>query len=79
MLLALFWKSRARKEVVHMLLDERAAAEYLGCSVGMMRKWRLFGEGPAYCKLGRLVRYSQADLNTFIEENRVANPQAGNL
>lgn len=53
------------------LLDERQAAKSLGCSVGMMRKFRLLGCGPAFCKIGRLVRYRQADLEAFITANRV--------
>jgi hypothetical protein len=39
------------------LFDERSAATVLSCSVALIRKWRLFGEGPAYCKIGRLVRH----------------------
>ena len=54
------------------LLDERAAAQTLSCSVAMMRKWRLFGQGPAYCKIGRLVRYPESDLFSFIQSSRVA-------
>ena len=53
------------------LLNEQEAAKYLGCSKGLLRKWRLFGHGPAFCKLGRLVRYSEADLATFVAANRV--------
>lgn len=53
------------------MLNEKQAAQYLGCSVGMMRKWRLLGNGPAFSKLGRLVRYSEADLAAFVEANRV--------
>ena len=53
------------------LLTEDAAARTLSCSVGLMRKWRLRGDGPRYCRLGRLVRYSEADLLAYIEQNRV--------
>lgn len=53
------------------LIDERGAAETLGCSVALLRKWRLFGNGPSYCKLGRLVRYRHQDLDVFLEEHRV--------
>lgn len=53
------------------LLDERAAAKILSCSVALLRKHRLFRTGPAYYKVGRLVRYSEADLKAFIERNRV--------
>ena len=53
------------------LLDEGGAAIRLAVSVALMRKWRLKGGGPRYCRLGRLVRYSEADLLAYIEQNRV--------
>jgi hypothetical protein len=53
------------------LFDEREAARVISCSVALMRKWRLFHEGPAYCKLGRLVRYRQEDLHAFLDSHRV--------
>ena len=53
------------------LLNEREAAGVIACSVALLRKWRLFEEGPAYCKIGRLVRYRQEDLNAFLESHRV--------
>jgi hypothetical protein len=53
------------------LFNERDAARVISCSVALMRKWRLFGEGPAYCKIGRLVRYQQRDLNAFLDSRRV--------
>ena len=53
------------------VFDEREAASIIGCSVALMRKWRLFDEGPAYCKIGRLVRYRQSDLDSFLEAHRV--------
>ena len=53
------------------LVDERGAAAIIGCSVALMRKWRRFGNGPRYCKLGRLVRYEQADIHAFLEAHRV--------
>ena len=57
------------------MMDEREAAKVLGCSVALLRKWRLYRQdpecqGPAYCKIGRLVRYSQADIAAFIEGHR---------
>ena len=53
------------------LLNEREAAGVIACSVALLRKWRLFDEGPAYCKIGRLVRYRQEDLNAFLNSHRV--------
>jgi hypothetical protein len=59
------------EESTERLLDERGAANKLACSIAMMRKWRLKRIGPRYCRLGRLVRYSEADLVAYIEQNRV--------
>jgi hypothetical protein len=56
---------------INHLIDERDAAKALCCSVAALRKWRLLGNGPAYVKIGRLVRYSEADLNAYLDANRV--------
>jgi hypothetical protein len=53
------------------LFNERDAARVISCSVALLRKWRLFDEGPAYCKIGRLVRYRQEDLDAFLDQHRV--------
>ena len=57
--------------------NEREAAIVLGCSVAALRKWRLLGKGPAYCKIGRLVRYAEADLAEYLDANRVEPVAAG--
>jgi hypothetical protein len=59
------------------LIDEREAAKALCCSVAALRKWRLLGKGPAFCKVGRLVRYAEADLAAFLDANRVQPVGAG--
>ena len=53
------------------LLNEQQAAEYLNCSVALLRKWRVFGGGPPYSKIGRLVRYREADLATYVNAHRI--------
>lgn len=53
------------------LMNEQEAAAMVGCSVALLRKWRFFREGPSYVKIGRLVRYSQTDLNVFLDSHRV--------
>lgn len=53
------------------LLNEKQASQLLGCSVAALRKWRLLSKGPAYCRVGRLVRYSEADLAAYLDANRV--------
>ena len=52
------------------LLDEDGAAEMLGCSPALMRKFRRVGGGPAFCRIGRLVRYQLGDLEAFIEAKK---------
>ncbi len=52
-------------------LDEHEAAEMIGCSCALLRKFRAQGEGPVYVKVGRLVRYRQEDLIAFLESHRV--------
>jgi hypothetical protein len=73
---AVFICAVIQKRRIEEMLNEKDAAKYLGCSVGLLRKWRLLGEGPAFCKLGRLVRYSEADLTAFVQANRVRRERA---
>jgi hypothetical protein len=54
-----------------MMFTEKDAAEYLKCSTGWLRKMRLYGGGPPYVKIGRMVRYRQEDLAEFVVANRV--------
>lgn len=55
------------------LLDERAAAQMFSCSVALLRKMRLHGNGPEYCRVGRLVRYPVSNLEAFIRTNVVSS------
>ena len=32
--------------------NEKEAAIVLGCTISALRKWRLLGKGPTYCKVG---------------------------
>ena len=59
------------------LIDERDAAKALCCSIAALRKWRLLGRGPTYRKIGRLVRYAEADLAEYLDANRVEPVAAG--
>ncbi len=49
------------------LLTTPEAARYLGLAVSTLNKWRVYGYGPAFVKLGRAVRYRQDDLDRFLE------------
>jgi predicted DNA-binding transcriptional regulator AlpA len=48
------------------LLDTGAAARRLGVSPSFLAKARMQGTGPRYRKLGRAVRYAQADLDHWL-------------
>ncbi len=48
------------------LLTEDDAAKFLNVDCRTLQAWRVRGGGPVYRKLGRLVRYSMADLETWL-------------
>lgn len=55
--------------------DTRSAAVFLGgqghpISLDTLAYWRHVGKGPAYFKLGKLVRYSESDLIAYMEASR---------
>jgi hypothetical protein len=45
-------------------------ARYLGVSPSTLAKWRLYGCGPPYSKLGSVVVYDIDDLDEFAAERR---------
>lgn len=55
------------------LLDQKAAAAYLGCKEQTLAEWRCKGIGPLFVKVGRLVRYTHQDLNAWIEQNKCSS------
>ena len=46
------------------------AAEIMGLKKGTLEVWRYQGKGPLYHKIGRLVRYTGADIEAFINGSR---------
>jgi len=55
------------------LLSVHGAAQVLGLAVSTLNKFRVYGTGPRFVKLGRSVRYRPADLDAWIDENRRAS------
>jgi predicted DNA-binding transcriptional regulator AlpA len=54
----------------NLLLTETQTSEYLGhIPVRTLQRWRLEGQGPKHCKIGKAVRYRQSDLETFVNDN----------
>lgn len=49
------------------LMDQRAAADYLGISTKKLERDRWVGPTIPYIKIGRSVRYRAADLAAYVE------------
>ena len=54
-------------------LTTEQAAEYLQLQRNTLEAWRCRGGGPRFLKLGRSVRYRQADLDEWIESRLCDN------
>jgi predicted DNA-binding transcriptional regulator AlpA len=51
------------------LIDEIVLAARLGVSRSTLQSWRYTSRGPRYIKVGRLVRYRNADVEAFLRAN----------
>lgn len=52
------------------LLTTAELGKYLGgISVRTLERWRSNGEGPAYIRVGRCVRYRASDVAVYIAAN----------
>ncbi len=57
------------------LLNEFEVARMLGVSVSTMRRWRLRKVGPAYLKIGALVKYRPEAIQLFIDSRPTGGGQ----
>lgn len=53
------------------MMSESEVADWLKLAPETLRTWRARGKGPAYSKLGDAVRYSEDDVKSYLEANRV--------
>ncbi len=53
------------------LLNTCEAALRLRLASGTLQNWRSQGQGPAFVRLGRAVRYDETDLARFVEKGRL--------
>lgn len=51
-------------------LKSRDAAAYLGVAVLTLEKWRVYGHGPVFTRIGRFVRYDRQELDRFMTQHR---------
>ena len=56
----------AIKDGIDRLVTTHQAADILHLSTSTLAKWRVYGGGPAFSKLGRRVFYRQTVLDSFI-------------
>lgn len=59
------WQTALHNEVV--------IAGLLDCKIKTLQKWRVTGDGPPFVRVGRLVRYRQADVEAWINSRRVSS------
>jgi len=55
------------------LLNNAATAELLGIRPNTLEIWRTKGTGPAYKKLGRAVRYVEAEVIAWLDAQTRTN------
>jgi hypothetical protein len=53
------------------LLTTAEAASWLKCSVAALKKWRFQERGPAFLRIGRMIRYHRHDLECFVQRHAV--------
>ncbi|WP_041645526.1 helix-turn-helix transcriptional regulator [Aromatoleum aromaticum] len=51
------------------LLTNDETAALIGISPETLPVWRVKGKGPAFRKIGRLVRYSEAEVLAWLDSN----------
>jgi predicted DNA-binding transcriptional regulator AlpA len=51
------------------LIDESVLATRLSVSRSTLQSWRYGGRGPRFIKLGRMVRYRNADVDAYLRAN----------
>jgi predicted site-specific integrase-resolvase len=50
------------------LLDPRKVARLLGVEVETLGAWRRKGYGPRWYRIGRKIKYSEADLRSWMSD-----------
>jgi hypothetical protein len=58
------------------LVNEHAAAHWLGVAAATLRRWRWQGGGPPFVRVGRHVRYAPAVLREYVERHTCTSTSA---
>jgi excisionase family DNA binding protein len=57
---------RRKSATAPTFMTEGEVAKRLNVSVASLRRWRLLKKGPAFVKIGALVRYRPEDLDSWL-------------
>jgi hypothetical protein len=57
-------------------LTEQQVSEILSVSIRTLQGWRYYKRGPAYLKIGRLVRYRPEEVARFAEQYGVVTTES---
>jgi len=52
------------------IIPPKELADRLLVPEATLAQWRYLGTGPAYHKVGRFVRYSESDVDQWLEDQR---------
>ena len=63
--------STTSPEICVALLHTAALAERLNVTKGTLAKWRLYGSGPCFIRVGRRIAYDPADVAAWLDARRV--------
>lgn len=60
------------------LLTEETLAKRLAVSLACLRRWRVERRGPVFVRVGRLVRYRQEDIQSWIAKQPRGGGESSN-
>ncbi len=59
------------------LLNSEEAAKFLHLRPQTLACWRLYGKGPAFIRIGRIIRYDRRILEEWVSRNTVPTETRG--
>ena len=58
------------------ILTPKEVSQYIGIGIHTLALYRIYGNGPKYLKLGRVVRYKLGDILDWIDRESEQNRHA---
>lgn len=54
-------------QIVNGMMTPQQLASFLQVSTSTLKAWRISREGPRFARIGRSIRYNQAEVNAWVE------------